>query len=297
MVGRNILEHPSAENYSWLCPSSKDLNLKNFIDIEKKLAETEPDLIIHCAGRVGGIQANMSSPVDFLVDNLEMGKNLILAAKKRGIRRVINLGSSCMYPRNIDRPLVEEQILSGELEPTNEGYALAKILVQRLCSYINQEDDSFSYKTLVPCNLYGRWDKFGEKNSHMLPAVIKKIHEAKINKLSHVEIWGSGNARREFLYAQDLADFIFFMLEDFKKFPDLLNVGLGHDYSVKEYYQAIAKVIGYFGKFEHDLSKPEGMKRKVVSTEKLGKLNWQAKTSLIDGIKKTYNFYLKEVLK
>lgn len=295
MVGRNIAEFSKAKDYILLTPSSKELNLLDRISVDDYIKENEPDIVIHCAGVVGGIQANIANPVKFLVDNTQMGLNIIMASQEAGIKNFINMSSSCMYPREAINPLGEELILKGELEPTNEGYALAKITSTRLCEYINKEDDSFQYKTVIPCNLYGKYDKFDSKHSHMLPAVIQKVHEAKEANVDS-DIWGSGKARREFMYAEDLADFIYYALENFDKMPQNINVGLGHDYTINEYYQAIAKVVGYKGKFIHDLTKPIGMKQKLIDDTKLTKFGWKHKTSLEDGIKKIYEYYLKEVI-
>lgn len=296
MVGKNILEHPKAVNYNFLTPSSKELNLLDFSKVNTYIKENNPNLVIHAAGRVGGIQANMANPVDFLIDNVEMGKNIILSSQKNGIKKLINLSSSCMYPRNAENPLKEELILQGELEPTNEGYALAKIMATRLCEYINKENANYKYKTIIPCNLYGRHDKFDPKHSHMIPAVIKKIHEAKQKGETEIDIWGDGTARREFMYTEDLADFIFYSIENFERLPQNINVGLGKDYTINEYYKTIAKVIGFEGKFVHDLSKPVGMKQKLIEDSKIKEMNWSHKTTLEEGIRKTYKFY-KEQLK
>ena len=294
MVGKNILEHPSASKYEFLTPGSRDLNLLNTEEVLKYFKAHKPDIVIHCAGLVGGIQANMKEPVRFLVENTDMGRNVVLAAKDAGVKRFLNMASSCMYPKDRDGLLEEELILTGPLEPTNEGYALAKIFTMRLGQYINKESEQATFKTLVPCNLYGRWDKFSEKNSHMVPAVIRKIDNAIKDQTASVEVWGAGNARREFMYAADLADFVFFALDNWDKIPEIINVGLGHDHSVNEYYQAVANILGYKGKFHHDLTKPEGMKRKLVSTKKADDLGWKAKTSLEEGIKKAYEFYIEK---
>lgn len=199
-----------------------------------------------------------------------------------------------MYPRDALNPLGEELILKGELEPTNEGYALAKVTSTRLCEYIRQENPARLYKTIIPCNLYGRFDKFDPNHSHMIPAVIRKIDEAKKNNLVELDIWGDGEARREFMYAEDLADFVFYAITNFDKMPQNLNVGLGTDYTINEYYEAVAKVVGYTGSFKHDLSKPVGMKQKLIDDQKLKAFGWSYKTSLELGIQKTYNFYLSE---
>lgn len=291
MVGKNILENKAASNHVILSPNSKELNLLSYSDIYKYINSHEPDLVIHAAGKVGGIQANLENPISFLTDNLDMGRNIVLASKQNNVKKLINLGTSCMYPKNALNPLREEYILKGELEPTNEGYALAKIMVSKLCEYINLENNNFSYKTIIPCNLYGKYDKFSPKNSHMLPAVIRKIDEAKINNTATVEIWGDGFVKREFMYAGDLADFIFTAILKFEKLPQNINVGFGIDYSINEYYKAIANVIGFKGNFVHNLSKPIGMKQKLMDSSLVNSFGWKPTTNLLEGIKKTYNFY------
>lgn len=199
-----------------------------------------------------------------------------------------------MYPRNSEKALTEDQLLTGELEPTNEGYALAKCAITRLCEYINKEDNSLSYKSVIPCNLYGRYDNFDVNTSHMVPGVIRKIYEAKKNNLDSIDIWGDGSARREFMFTADLADFIYFSINNFEKMPQNINVGIGIDYSINEYYKVIADVIGYKGKFNNDFSKPVGMKKKLIDINKLNKFGWSHKTSLESGIKQTYQYFLEK---
>ena len=296
MVGRNILEHPKAHNYSILAPSSKELNLTDYQEVEEFVSKNKPDFVIHSAGLVGGIQANLAHPVDFLVNNLDMGRNIIMAAKENGVKNFINLASSCMYPREAINPLQEELILMGELEPTNEGYALAKIVSTRLCEYIVKENPQLHYKTVIPCNLYGKYDKFSPQHSHMLPAVIQKVHLAKQNNAANIDIWGDGTARREFMYSADLADFIFYALENFSKMPQNINVGLGYDFTINEYYNAIARAIGFTGNFVHDLSKPVGMKQKLIDITKLEQFGWKHQTSLDEGIKQTINYFKTSIL-
>jgi len=294
MVGRNIIDHIEAKNYEILSPKSSDLNLLNYNETKNYITSNKPDIIIHTAGVVGGIEANINNPVKFLVENTQMGINILTVSKEMKIKTFINLSSSCMYPKDSNNPLSEEQILSGELEPTNEGYALAKICTTKLCEYINREDNSFSYKTIIPCNLYGKYDNFDNNSSHMIPAVIKKIYEAKKNNLQFVNIWGDGLARREFMYASDLADFIYFAIKKFNEMPQNINVGIGKDHSINDYYKTIADIIGFKGKFKNDLSKPRGMKKKLINNQKLKKFGWQYKTSLEDGIKKTYEYFLNK---
>jgi len=297
MVGQNLQAHPFARDCEVLAPSSRELDLTDQQAVLAYIQDNQPDVVIHAAGQVGGIQANMTDPVGFLVNNSLMGLHVINAAYQVGVKHCVNLASSCMYPRNAPNPLKEEQILTGELEPTNEGYALAKITATRLCQYISRMNDDLQYLTLIPCNLYGRYDKFDPAHSHMIPAVIRKIHEARELEADTVEIRGDGEARREFMYVEDLADCVFEVIDQLtagKSLPDLMNVGLGTDYSINEYYQAIADVVGYEGRFEHDLLKPVGMRQKLIDSSRVNALGWRAKTSLTDGIEKTYQFFLKE---
>jgi len=291
MVGRNILEHPAAASSEFFAPDIPELDLFDFGAVKTYIAKVKPDIVIHAAGRVGGIHANMANPVAFLVENLDMGRNLVMAARQCGVKKLINLGSSCMYPRNAPNPLKEEIGLRGELEPTNEGYAIAKIAVSRLCSYISKETPEFRYKTIVPCNLYGRWDKFSPEHSHMIPAVIRKLYEAKAKGLKSIDIWGDGMARREFMYAGDVADCLHRAVADFDALPELMNIGLDGDHSINEYYQVVAEVVGYSGTFTHDLSKPAGMARKLVDTSRMRAWGWAPRTSLKDGIAASCEFF------
>ena len=297
MVGSNIINHNFSQNYKILSPTSSDLNLLNYKDLEDYIKFNKPELVIHAAGIVGGIKANINYPVRFLVENMQMGLNILMASKTQKVKKFINLSSSCMYPKNASNPLLEDSILKGELEPTNEGYALSKITSTRLCEYISREDSSFLYKTVIPCNLYGKYDDFSYENSHMIPGVIKKIHDAKNKNLEFVNIWGDGLARREFMYAADIADFIYYAVENFNKMPQNINVGLGLDYSIIEYYKIIADVIGYKGKFNHDMTKPTGMNRKLIDDKRLNEFGWSHQTSLETGIKETYKYFLDEVKK
>ncbi|WP_325892039.1 GDP-L-fucose synthase family protein [Grimontia sp. NTOU-MAR1] len=294
MVGRNIIALAKQKGFEVDAPGRQALDLSNLAAVTDYISQSKPDLVIHCAGLVGGIQANVAEPYDFCFQNLQIGMNVIQGSYDAGVKKLINLGSSCMYPRAAENPLKEESVLTGELEPTNEGYAVAKVAVARLASYLSQQY-GVEYKTYIPCNLYGYWDKFDPEKSHMIPAVIRKIDSAKQSGTDTVDIWGDGLARREFMFAEDLADFILFSLDKFEEVPSSVNVGLGTDHSINEFYQAIAKVIGYEGTFYNDLSKPAGMKQKLVDISKQTQLGWSPKTSLIEGIEKTYEFYLREV--
>lgn len=292
LVGRNLRAHPRAQAHDILAPRSNELNLLDSAATTATVAAMAPDLIIHAAGRVGGIQANMAQPVEFLVDNADMGRNILMAAKSARIPRVLNIGSSCMYPRDAENPLCEDQIGKGELEPTNEGYALAKLMAARLADYITATSD-LSYKTLIPCNLFGYFDKFDPAVSHLLPAIIRKVYEAKAANAPSVEIWGDGTARREFMFGQDMADGVWWAAESFDNLPNMLNLGLGHDHSVNDYYATAARVIGWEGHFTHDLSRPTGMAQKLTDVGRATALGWQAQTSLEEAIAATYQHFLE----
>jgi len=292
LVGRNLRAHPRAQAHDILAPRSNELNLLDSAATTATVAAMAPDLIIHAAGRVGGIQANMAQPVEFLVDNADMGRNILIAAKSARIPRVLNIGSSCMYPRDAENPLCEDQIGKGELEPTNEGYALAKLMAARLADYITATSD-LSYKTLIPCNLFGYFDKFDPAVSHLLPAIIRKVYEAKAANAPSVEIWGDGTARREFMFGQDMADGVWWAAESFDNLPNMLNLGLGHDHSVNDYYATAARVIGWEGRFTHDLSRPTGMAQKLTDVSRATALGWQAQTSLEEAIAATYQHFLE----
>jgi len=293
LVGRNLVDRLS-RTHEILAPSHGELDLMAADRVVEFVRQVAPDLIIHCAGTVGGIQANIANPDRFLVENFEVGKNVVLAAAKCGVERLFNLGSSCMYPREAPNPLKENSILDGRLEPTNEGYALAKIAVQRLCDYVTRNQQNLSYNTLIPCNLYGKWDNFDPIRSHLIPAVIRKLHFAKMNNEQIVDIWGSGRARREFMFAGDLADFVAFSLDRWQELPSILNVGIGMDYSVDEFYEVVARVVGYKGDFRHDHYKPEGMNQKLVDVTLVRELGWCAPTSLEEGVRTTYEFFLAQ---
>ncbi len=231
--------------------------------------------------------------MQFLTANLDMGRNLVLAAREAGVPRLINLGSSCMYPRNRQEALREEEVLSGELEPTNEAYAIAKIAVARLCDYVTRETPLCQYKTLIPCNLYGAYDKFDPARSLASCACCHSDSiPQKLKGSSEIDIWGDGTARREFMHARDLADAILRAITHFDSMPAYMNLGLGHDHAVNDYYVAAAKVIGYAGRFVHDVSKPVGMARKLSDVSRATAWGWRAHISLDEGLRLTYDYYL-----
>lgn len=295
MVGKNLLESPGAQNHQWLTPSREELDLLKFEAVISYLREKSPDAIVHAAGRVGGIQANISDPDQFLVENFDLGRNILMAAFQQNITKLVNLGSTCMYPCDRDDSLAESDLLTGPLEPTNEGYAIAKIAITRLGRYLSNKRRDLLYRTLIPCNLYGRHDNFDPGRSHMIPAVIHKIHQAKEQGKRFVEIWGDGTARREYLYAADLAEMILMALEKLESLPDTINVGCGYDYTIQDYYQLVAEIIGYEGSLINNLSKPTGMKRKLSDVTLAKKLGLVSLHSLRQGLLKTYEYYLEKV--
>tara|TARA_B100000780_G_C21087501_1_gene438163 strand:- start:92 stop:1021 length:930 start_codon:yes stop_codon:yes gene_type:complete len=297
MVGTNILNHCSAKNWNVIAPSSKELDLMDYSAVTSFYENNKPNMVVHCAGKVGGISANLMEPVAFLDKNIVIGRNVIMGARTAGVKKLLNLASTCIYPREAVNPLKENLILEGRLEPTNEGYALAKIVALRLCQYISREDPSFNYKTLIPCNLYGHFDKFDPLNSHLLPAIIHKLHQAKSSKELFVEIWGNGSARREFMFVEDLVEAIFLAMEQILDIPDIMNLGVGNDHSIKKYYQTVASVLDWPGSFTYNTTKPTGMVQKLSDISAQTKWGWQPKTSLEDGIKSTYKYYLEHILK
>lgn len=296
MVGRNLIENKSNVNYDLLYPNSEELDLTKIEEIKEWIKINNPDIVIHTAAKVGGIHANIAEPTSFLLTNLKININVIEAAYKSNIKYFLNLGSSCMYPRYADNPLKEESILTGELEPTNEGYALSKISAAKLCEYLSKEDKTIFYKTIIPCNLFGRYDSFSPQKSHLIPSIIVKLHDAIINKKDSVEIWGDGSVRREFMYSADLADAIWFCLNNIEKLPDSLNIGCGKDYSILQFYEIASKIINYKGVFKFNKKKPQGMKRKMVDSQIINNLGWEAKTNLEEGLKRTYKFYTDDYL-
>lgn len=288
MVGRAIQDHPGAGGHEIIAPTSAELDLTDRNAVMVFVADAAPDIIIHSAGRVGGIQANIANPAAFLTDNIDMGFNVVMAARAAGVAQLLNLGSSCMYPHDAPNPLHEDSLGKGELEPTNEGYGLAKVAVARLCAFVSQERAGLSYKTLIPCNLYGLNDKFDPEVSHLVPAIIRKVHEAKQSDAATVEIWGDGTARREFMFSGDLADGVWAAVGRFEALPGRMNIGLGYDYSINDYYVEAARVIGWQGAFVHDLSRPTGMKQKLLDVSAQKAFGWEAQTSLAEGIAQTY---------
>jgi GDP-L-fucose synthase len=294
MVGSNLV-HGLAADHDVVAPSRQELDLLDGPSVAAAIARLAPDLIIHAAGRVGGIVANAAANALFLYENTLMGLNVLEGARAAGVPRLLNLGSSCIYPADREGTLAEDDLLTGLLEPTNEGYAVAKIAVLKYAAMLRTDDPRCDYKTAIPCNLYGPGDHFEPPRSHMVPSAIQKIENARRRGLSAVEIWGDGTARREFMFVGDLVGFVSQAIEQWETLPPLVNVGLGHDYSVNDYYAAVADVVGWAGAFEHDTSRPVGMRRKLLNVDIAREWGWVAPTSLAEGLKLTYEHYLKQV--
>lgn len=284
-----------APTFDILAPTRQELTLTDRAAVENWLAKNPVDAVIHSAARVGGIQANIDHPVDFLVENLRMNDAVIMGAHGAGVERFIFLGSSCMYPRDYRQPLEEDDVLAAPLEPTNEGYALSKITGSRLCDYISRSHENRHYKTLIPCNLFGTEDHFGSVASHLIAAIVTKVVQAQKSGEDSVEIWGSGKARREFLFVDDLVTFMLETLPKLDSFPQLLNLGYGTDHSVTDYYEMVGKIAGYKGGFHYDLSKPEGMMRKCMTSAKAEGFGWQVKTPMQDAISQVIAAYKSQL--
>ena len=269
MLGRTIrrLQPLHAPDIVLLAPSRAELPLEDRATVARWIADHGIQAVIHAAARVGGIQANIDDPTGFLADNLRLNDAVLMGAHRAGVSRLVNLGSSCMYPRNYRQPLVEGDILAAPLEPTNEGYALAKITAARLCRSVSAQYSDRFWRTLIPCNLFGIDDHFGSDSAHLVAGAITRLVQAQRQGLAEVLIWGSGRARREFLAADHLARFILEGLAHLQDWPELMNIGAGQDHSVDEYYRMIADILGWQGRFEHDLTRPEGMQAKLISSD------------------------------
>jgi len=292
MVGSAIWRALTAKGYTNLLGrTSAELDLKNQQAVKDFFETEKPEVVIDAAARVGGILANSEYPYQFLMENLQIQNNLIDTAYKQGVEKFIFLGSSCIYPKLAPQPLKEEYLLTDSLEPTNEWYAIAKIAGVKACEAIRKQFGK-DYVSLMPTNLYGTHDNFDLETSHVLPAMIRKFHEAKENDHSPVQLWGSGKPMREFLFVDDMADAIVFALEN-KLSENLYNVGTGRDLSIKELAETIQKITGHTGEIIWDSSKPDGTPRKLMNVDKMRKQGWEASTDLEDGIRRTYGWFLK----
>lgn len=292
MVGSAVVRRLQAEGYTNLVTqTSRELDLRNQAAVNDFFAEERPDIVVLAAARVGGILANSTYPAQFLYDNLTIAANVIHAAHESGVTKLLNLGSSCIYPRMAPQPLQETALLTGPLEETNRAYAVAKIAAIELCDhYRTQYGDDFI--SAMPTNLYGPGDNFDLQGSHVLPALLRKMVEAREKRAPQVEVWGSGRPMREFLYSDDLADACLFLLRHVSV-PGPINVGTGQDLSIRELAELIRDVVGYEGELVFDPSKPDGTPRKLLDVSRLAALGWTARTGLREGIEKTLAWYLQ----
>ena len=297
MVGSAIWRKLEAEGYTNLLgKTSRDLDLRNQQAVKDFFETEKPEVVIDAAARVGGILANNDYPYQFLMENMQIQNNLIDFSHKYDVEKFIFLGSSCIYPKHAPQPLKEEYLLTDSLEPTNEWYAIAKIAGVKACEAIRKQFGK-DYVSLMPTNLYGTHDNFDLKTSHVLPAMIRKFHEAKVKseRTGHsepVELWGSGSPMREFLFVDDLADAVFFALEN-RLSENLYNIGAGKDLTIKELAETIQKTVGHTGEIIWDSSRPDGTPRKLMDVEKFEHLGWSASTSLEGGVRKTYEWFLE----
>jgi GDP-L-fucose synthase len=292
MVGSAIWRTLSAKGYTNLVgATSKELDLRNQQVVRDFIQKAKPDVIIDAAAKVGGILANNNFPYQFLMENMQIQNNLIDAAHHFGIEKFIFLGSSCIYPKLAPQPLKEEYLLTAPLEPTNEWYALAKITGVKACQALRNQFGK-DYVSLMPTNLYGTHDNFDLTSSHVLPAMMRKFHEAKHNNNAPVTLWGSGTPMREFLFVDDMAEAVVFALEN--KLPDYLyNVGTGEDLTIKQLAETIQKIVGHQGDIVWDSSKPDGTPRKLMDISKMHALGWKHQVNLEEGIQKTYDWFLE----
>jgi GDP-L-fucose synthase len=297
MVGKALVKRLKGEGYKKiLTPNSKELDLRKQRDVEDYFQKNKPDIVFHLAAKVGGIAANIKFPGEFLYDNLIMTANVTEAARQNNVKKLLFLGSSCIYPRESKQPMKEEYLLSGKLEPTNEGYAIGKICGLKLCEYYNKQYGT-EFISIMPPNLYGEGDHFNSEKSHVISALISKFHKAKTNNEKKVEVWGTGNVRREFLYVGDIVEAVIFFINNSEKIKDtpFVNVGAGEDVSIKELSFLIKDIIGYEGEIFFDTTKPEGMPKKLMESSLAKKLGWEPRTTLKEGIEKTYQYFKNSI--
>jgi GDP-L-fucose synthase len=295
MVGSALVRviKKSYTDWSILLAGRNKLDLLDQSGVEKFLSQERPDFVINAAAKVGGIYANSTYPAEFMHQNLLLNANLIHSAWKNGVSRFLNLGSSCIYPCRSQQPIKEDYLLTGPLEKTNEAYALAKIAGLEMCRHYRTKYGVL-FHSAMPTNLYGPGDNYHPENSHVLPALIRRFHEAKLNDLEEVVIWGTGTPRRELMHVDDLASGLLFLLEN-ENPPDWVNLGTGTDHSIQEIANLVKEVVGYDGKISNDLSKPDGMPLKRLDVSLAAKLGWKAKIRLEEGLLRTYEEFCDSI--
>lgn len=277
-----------------LKPNSNELNLANFLETDRWFKKNRPHYVILAAAKAGGILDNMNNPVNYMMDNIKIQTNVIECCYKYKIKKLIFIGSSCVYPKLSKNPIVESSLLDGKLEETNQWYAITKIHGIKMCQAFHDQFNC-NFSSVMPCNLFGINDKFSDNNSHVIPALIKKFHNAKIKNKKKVEVWGSGKVKREFLFSEDCAEAIYLILKSNKYF-DLINIGSGKDISIKNLSKKIKNIINYRGDIKFNTSMPDGVKKKKLNIKKIKKLGWKEKVSLTEGIEIVYSDFLKNHL-
>jgi GDP-L-fucose synthase len=270
-----------------------ELDLMDYTAVRSFYESVLPEYVILSAAKVGGIAANINYPADFLYDNLVIQNNIIRLSYEYGIKKLLFLASSCIYPRLCNQPMKEEYLLDGKLEPTNEGYAIAKIAGLKLCEYFNKQYNT-NFISIMPCNVYGIGDNFNNENAHVVSALIRKFHTAKIQGDDYIKIWGTGNARREFIFNEDLAEACYFLMGNYDT-TQFLNIGTGVDYSICELANIIKEIVGFQGDIIFDTTKPDGMPQKLLDVSRINTLGWKAKYDIHDGIIKAYEYYTKNL--
>lgn len=295
LVGSAVRRRLEARGYrSIVTRSLSELDLTRQADVEEFFAEEKPEYVFLCAAKVGGILANTTYPAQFIYENIMIAANVIHASWKSGVRKLLNLGSSCIYPKHAPQPLNEESLLTGPLEPTNEAYAIAKISAIKLCRYYNQQYGT-GFISLMPTNLYGPNDNFDLETSHVLPALIRRFHEAKIQGRHEVVLWGTGTPRREFLHADDLAEAAVFLMSSCEadRIGEFVNIGCGKDITILDLAEMIRGIVRYDGEIRWDRTKPDGTPQKLLDLSRIRMLGWDSKISLEDGIRDTYEWYIE----
>lgn len=296
LVGSALVRKLQQEGYANLVVrTSKELDLRRQADVDSFFERERPEYVFLAAAKVGGILANSTYKAEFIYDNIMIAANVINASYRSGVKKLLNLGSSCIYPKFAPQPMKEDFLLTGPLEPTNEPYAIAKIAAIKLCHYYNDQYGT-NYLSVMPTNLYGPNDNFDLETSHVLPALIRKFHEAKSTGRGTVTLWGSGEPFREFLYVDDLAEACVFLMQkyDAKDVGEFINIGTGKDISIKKLAMMIKDIVGYQGNIVYDLSKPDGTPKKLLDVSRLEALGWKAHIDLREGIRRTYEFYVRQ---
>ncbi len=290
MVGAALLRRLACENCEILTVSHDELDLRDQAAVKKWVNKNNPNIVVIAAATVGGIMANSKNPAKFFYDNIMIAANIIHSSYETGVEKLLFLGSSCIYPREAKQPIEESELLSGKLESTNEAYALAKIGGLKMAKYY-REQYGCDFISAMPCNLYGVGDRYDEQSSHVIPALIMKAHKAKAAGANSLTVWGSGRALREFLYVDDLAGALVFLLQNYS-FSDHINIGSGQEVKIKHLIDIVCDIVGYDGEIIFDISKPDGMPRKLLDSSVLAKSGWKPSISLKDGIRKAYKDYL-----